>query len=275
MNQFQKSYRIQYSGISDKGYSRERNEDNFIIGDISNKELSSQNISKTITTGTLGFVMAVADGVGGEKAGEVASKTAIESLNNFFTQSDFLYPISDEIIGIYLHKIIFDAHNKIANLSIENQNFENMQTTLTILWVFNDKLYISWSGDSRAYLLRKDECMKMLTFDHSYVRELVKRGLVTIGDSKYHPYRNVITQSLGHILYPPNPDFIIYDLKIGDRILLCSDGLNNMIDDIIIESILRELCDTSDATIKLISKANEAGGKDNITVLLSDIDAIS
>jgi PPM family protein phosphatase len=271
MNQFQKSYRIQFAGISDKGFSRERNEDYFIIGDISSKELSVQNIHKTISTGNLGFVMAVADGVGGEKAGEVASKTAIESLNKFFTQSDFIYPISDEIIGIYLHKIIFDAHNKIANLSVENQNYENMQTTLTILWIFNDKLYISWSGDSRVYLLRKNESMKMLTFDHSYVRELVKRGLVTIADSKYHPYRNVMTQSLGHILYPPNPDFVIFDIKVGDRILICSDGLNNMIDDIIIESILKEYNDTSDAVIKLISKANDAGGRDNITALLSDI----
>jgi PPM family protein phosphatase len=271
MNQYQKSYKIQFSCLSDKGNSRERNEDKFLIGNISEKNFYFDNVTGNVDTGSLGFIMAVADGVGGEKAGEVAASTAIDAIKEFLIQSDILYPISDEIIGIYMHKIIFDAHNRIANLSLENQNFENMQTTLTILWIFNDKIYLSWSGDSRCYLLRRGEGLKMLTFDHSYVRELVKRGVVTKDESENHPYRNVITQSLGNILYPPNPDFFIFDLKSGDRILICSDGLNTMISDKAIETILKDHNNLSDSAVKLISSANEAGGKDNITVLISDI----
>ena len=202
-------------------------------------------------------LFAVADGMGGAQAGEVASKIATEALKESTP--------GDEAPERYLRRIAEAANERIHGLSKADASRSGMGTTLTAALVDEDEISIAHVGDSRAYLFRGGE-LKRLTSDHSMVEELRRQGKLTSEQAEEHPQRSIITRALG-----PEPevevDTMTYPLNAGDVILLCSDGLTTMIHEPEIAEILTRSPGLEHSVEALVHVANERGGRDNITVV--------
>lgn len=205
----------------------------------------------------------LADGMGGAQAGEVASRMAVEG---------FDAGLPDGSPDQELARIIAEANRRIHDSSVSDDRLAGMGTTVTAAYVGEDDVTIAHVGDSRAYLLRKGELTR-LTHDHSLVGELVARGKLTEEQAEQHPQRSVITRALG-----PEPaveiDTEVYPAFEGDIFLLCSDGLTDMVPQAALPAILGRSGSLADAGRRLISAANEAGGRDNITVVLFRLEAV-
>jgi protein phosphatase len=231
--------RIDAGASSDVGRLRTGNEDGFLVDD--RLEL-----------------YAVADGMGGHNAGEVASATALEALRAAVAS------------GKALDAAIVLANSAIFDKAATDRALAGMGTTLTAVRILGEStMLIGHVGDSRAYRIR-DGVLEQLTEDHSLVEELVREGRLSPAEAEVHPRRSVITRALG---IDPNVEVDLYtvDARTGDRVLLCSDGLTTMLRD---EEVLRigELdADPRVAADRLVDAANEAGGEDNITVLIIDV----
>lgn len=205
----------------------------------------------------------VADGMGGCNAGEVASSTAI---------SAFVEAMENAENGETLDKMmsaIAQCNKKVYQKSRENVEFLDMGTTLVAVTVENEKMFIVHVGDSRVYLFRENN-LQQITTDHSYVMELVKIGGITREEAEVHPKRNIITRAIG-IREEVEADTVIEDVKQGDKILLCTDGLSNMVSKGEMTKILIEQCSTEEKVKKLVVLANEKGGLDNISLILIEI----
>lgn len=201
-------------------------------------------------------LFAVADGMGGHKAGEVASNIAIEHLKAISAQQPDIWS---------LEKVFISANQAIATRALDESQCAGMGTTLTALWLAPNDVLVAHVGDSRAYLLR-DGKLEQITTDHSIVAELVRKGVITPQEARKHPYRNVITRALG------TSDSIEVDLlqlsrKKQDIWLICSDGLTGMLSDERIKQVLVE-APLEKAADVLIKEALKAGGSDNITLIL-------
>jgi serine/threonine protein phosphatase PrpC len=202
-------------------------------------------------------LFAVADGMGGAQAGEVASRIAAESFEPAQR--------GDEPAEAWLRAITEAANDRIHNLSQEDSTVSGMGTTLTAALLEGDEVTLAHVGDSRAYLYRDGE-LKLLTSDHSLVEELRRQGRLTDEQAEDHPQRSIITRALG----PESKvevDTMTYSARPGDVYLLCSDGLTTMVREERIAEILGELPDLDAAATQLVREANEAGGRDNITVV--------
>jgi PPM family protein phosphatase len=201
----------------------------------------------------------VADGMGGAQAGEVASRMAIETFEEGLPASG---PPEAR-----LAELVRSANHRIYDRSRAEQGRAGMGTTLTAAFFDDAHLAIAHVGDSRAYLFRDGELMR-LTQDHSLVDELVRQGKLTEEQAAEHPQRSIITRALG-----PEPEVEVdtwtYPVRAGDVLLLCSDGLTSMISEERVAEILRSARSLQAAADDLIQDANEAGGRDNITVVLS------
>ena len=203
-------------------------------------------------------IYAVADGMGGHQAGEVASSIAIEAVKSMAER--------ERTPGVRaLKEMVHAAHNAIAAHAAAHSECAGMGTTLTVLWRGGNYAYIAHVGDSRIYRFREDK-LERITQDHSLVEELVRAGIITSEEARTHPRRNVITRALG-TQGENEPDLLVSDVHKGDVFLLCSDGLNSMIEDAAIEKTLREN-DLEHAADSLIEQALAAGGRDNVTVVL-------
>ncbi len=202
-------------------------------------------------------VFAVADGMGGAQAGEVASQIAAEA---FETGTE-----SGESPERYLERIVRVANERIHRLAMRDSDRSGMGTTLTAAVLRDDEISLAHVGDSRAYLLRDGE-LRRLTSDHSLVEEMRRRGQLTERQAEEHPQRSIITRALG-----PEPevdvDTMTYPGQPGDVIVLCSDGLTTMVSEAKIEKILNNAKDLDAAVKRLVKEANSEGGRDNITVL--------
>ncbi len=198
---------------------------------------------------------AVADGMGGHAAGEVASEIAVR------TMADMVTAGADSEDLEANHAVITAARKK---------GRAGMGTTLTAAVIEGERLSIAQVGDSRAYLLHRGK-MQQLTRDHSLMADMIEAGELTLEEAKVHPKRSVITRALGS---DPGmqPDLYELNVKAGDRLLLCSDGLSTMLDDDQIESILVRTRDPQRAASLLVNEAIAAGGHDNITVIVLDIE---
>lgn len=201
---------------------------------------------------------AVADGMGGAKAGEVASAMAAET---FAGESD-----SGEPAEAQLTRILREANRRIYELATSDDSHRGMGTTVTAAKVTGSEVSLGHVGDSRAYRLRADE-LEQVTRDHSLVAELERSGQITPEAAEHHPQRSIITRALG-----PEPDVQVdtYTLagRAGDLFLICSDGLTSMISDDELASILRASETLEEAADALVRAANQSGGKDNITVVM-------
>src|SRR3954449_852197 len=203
-------------------------------------------------------LFAVADGMGGAKAGEVASAVAVEAVEGA--------PESREPAEAQLAGIVRAANRRIYDLAVADESRRGMGTTLTLAKVHDGEVSLAHVGDSRAYRMREGE-LSQLTRDHSLVAELERSGQITPEAAEHHPQRSIITRALG-----PEPDVEVdtYTLagREGDVFLICSDGLTSMISDDEMTSILRAAPSLDEASDALVRAANQSGGKDNITVIL-------
>lgn len=213
------------------------------------------------------ILCAVADGMGGHNAGEIASETAVSAIKELFNDN-FL---KHKEIPDFINKSINYANKKIRDKSIVSDDYNGMGTTLAMAIIdkYEKMLYVGNVGDSRVYIVSPRK-MDQITFDHSLVAEYIKQGKITQNEAKTHPKRNVITRALG-----TNDDVIgdVFELKIEKNIklLLCSDGLTNHLSN---DEILEIINDrkNNDYIRCLIDKANQKGGTDNITIIVVEIE---
>jgi len=262
--------KVKIFATSHVGLIRKNNEDSF----YSNLALEGDPIPLDQYDKALVFM--VADGMGGAKAGEVASmitKQTFEEYTNRFNEEK----ISCSQVCLLLRELILECHDRIVKKSKQSKECEGMGTTVVAAAIYFNKLFIAWCGDSRAYGITKRQDnpqIHQLNYDHSVVMEWVRDGQLTMEEAKVHPMSNLITQSLGSPQEMPNPEIKIFDIRQGDRILLCSDGLNTMVEDEEILQLVLQHKSLKKSSEELIKKALENGGKDNVTVLEIELEEI-
>ena len=251
---------LQCSALSDTGMVRAQNEDAVVV------------------LADLGVAI-LADGMGGYQAGEVASRMAIDvcsrSLQQDFAGFEWL-PGSErsERLSRLLLKAVFSANAAIFQASLADVHHAGMGTTLVLTLAHHDKLLVAHVGDSRLYRLR-DGQLEQITRDHSQVQDQVDAGLLSPEQARNAPNRNLVTRALG-IDMLVQPELNRYATRAGDLYLLCSDGLNDMVDDAQIAAIVRAGGASLDATAAaLVASANAMGGADNVSVILIRIDALA
>ncbi len=207
----------------------------------------------------------LADGMGGYQGGEIASKLATLSVKSYI-ESNFSkidYTNKEEILKLIQSSIEY-ANMVVYEKAKENEELTNMGTTLEVCIIYNNKAFIGHIGDSRIYRIRKD-IMRKITQDHSYVQKLVKDGTITKEEAINHPKKNMLIKALGCTPYV-EPDVMVKGFLKDDIIVICSDGLTNMLSEEEIYTIVTKDIDKS--SDELINKANERGGHDNITVII-------
>ena len=202
-------------------------------------------------------VFAVADGMGGHAAGEVASEIAIQTL---------VENAPDTADGDALARAVVEANRAVIRAAVDGRGKQGMGTTMTAAVLDGARLVVAQVGDSRAYLLHRGN-LQRITRDHSLVADMVEAGEITEEQARVHPQRSVITRALGS---DPRtlPDIYEMTLEGGDRLLLCSDGLSSMIEDDVIQSVLVRRCDPQLCANILVNEAIKAGGYDNVTAVI-------
>lgn len=255
---------------------RDNNEDNFTVcPDLTQNEwMMPADHQQVISLGERGCLMVVADGMGGQNAGEVASAIAIETVQSMLAPEN----LSDKVltksstIKDYLKKVVSKADSNVKKYSEEHPEAEGLGSTIVMAWVIGNKAYIAWLGDSRAYALVSGQGIKRLSKDHSYVQQLVDEGKLTDIEAMNHPNSNIITRSLGDTSQKAKADVEEYSLQDGEIILLCSDGLCGVCTDDEIAGVLTE--EANDLQVckeQLTDIALDNGGSDNITIALMQI----
>lgn len=233
---------MRYAALSDVGRVRENNEDSWHAD---------------------GRVFIVADGMGGHQAGEVASAAAVERFLRYDRENRHLPTLRR------LNEGILAANDFLGRMAAENPGLEGMGTTFTVL-VLEGGAFLGHVGDSRAYLLREGR-MISLTRDHSLVAKMVREGLLTPRQARVHPRRNVILRALG-MKSRLTVDLATPDLRAGDRVLLCTDGLTSGLEDEELKNILASVDDPAECCRRLVMEANARGGEDNVTVVVVDLE---
>ena len=265
---------IQIAAKTDVGLVRKNNEDSFVVcADLTTPNWECHETSEPIHLGKFGSLLVVADGMGGANAGEVASAIAIETVKDLFVPETLEKIVSNEAEIIpFLTKVIETADTNIRNKSKEDISTHGMGTTIVLTWILNGKAYLSWCGDSRCYLFNEKIGYLRLSNDHSYVQSLVDKGELDPEMAFDHPYSNIITQCLGDAENHAIPDSRIQQLRNGDVIMLCSDGLCGYCRDNQIADIVLENCnDVVVCRDKLVEAALEEGGFDNVTLAVAKI----
>lgn len=231
--------------LTDKGLKRESNQDSFVI---------EQDLGLYI----------VADGMGGHFGGEIASSLAVESMRNFIR--DYQMKAGDDK-SLLAHAYRF-ANQRIQQRAKEEPRLFGMGTTMVASFVVGDKLYIGNVGDSRAYLFRKGSLWQ-LTEDHSLMNEQLRAGLISEAQIENYQGKNVITRSVGYE-NEVQVDLLEREIQKGDHFLMCSDGLCGLVEDQVIEDILKK--ENGEYAVQAcVKKALENGGDDNVTVLLLEV----
>lgn len=232
---------------TDIGMVREVNQDYVYVSDL--------------PIGNLPNLFIVADGMGGHKAGEFASRFTVEVVKDELAKS-----VEDNPEAM-IKQAITSANQKLLETARQDSRLEGMGTTLVVATVIERTLYFANVGDSRLYLLNHD--IKQVSKDHSLVQEMVRLGGIKQEEAKNHPDKNIITRAIG-AKEQVEVDFYEYRLQKGDIILMCTDGLSNMVDDTEMLRIVKSSRDIVEAVEGLIKKANENGGNDNIGIVAVD-----
>lgn len=240
---------MNWSKLSHIGLVRKNNEDNCCVCD------------------DLGL-FAVADGMGGHKAGEIASKLALDELESFLRSDSQI--LEDDPV-----EALMKAFTKVNQIVLDyaktnGDNFRGMGTTITAALLHGDKIHIAHVGDSRAYLMRNRE-IRMLTSDHSLVNELVKSGGLTVEEADRHPQRNILTRAIG-TAQTVKVDVSTLQVCKGDVIILCTDGLSNLVSLEEIKQIAETQEFLGERAKRLTELALDRGGGDNITVILYQVE---
>lgn len=235
----------------------------FAMTDVGRARSNNQDYiySNELSVGHLDNLFIVADGMGGHSGGEVASSTATETIVSYINNSDIDKPVK------LLQHAIEEANSKLVSMAAEDEGLDGMGTTIVAATLKDDQLYLANVGDSRLYIIHED--IEQITKDHSLVDELVRSGSISKEEARFHPKKNIITRAVGAregILI----DLFQVSLEPGDLILMCTDGLTNMLEDEDIFMMVRQQRDVAGMVERLIFAANECGGYDNISVLIID-----
>lgn len=249
-NSFQGGSNVRIGAFTDTGKTRKVNEDSFFVSNIND----DPSIVYCI----------IADGMGGHNAGEVASKIAIEQISDYIQKAYNKDLSQNQVINVLQHSMNI-ANRAIYAKALESDDCYGMGTTAVICLVHQDDAFIAHIGDSRAYIIR-DNNMYQITTDHSMVEELVSNGTITREQADCHPQKNVITRALGD-KSDVKADIYIHTYAKNDIILICTDGLTNMLRDSEILAEMTECEDMQSAVEKLVHLSNDRGGLDNITVV--------
>ncbi len=241
---------MQFFSLTDTGKCRTNNEDSYGVKEIANFT-----------------VLVVADGMGGANSGEVASAKAIETVFEALKKPLSKKPSLPEIPRI-LTKVMDKANATVYKLSVSDSEKTGMGTTLDMCIVAENTVYIAHIGDSRVYKVSAEGAITKLTKDHSLVEYLLETGALTPEEAKHHPQKNIITKALG-TAPKIEADIISRDIVNGDRLVICSDGLSNMVTDETIAGVAAENTPLAERAQKLVDLANNAGGRDNITVIIA------
>ncbi len=266
-------------GLTDKGRVRPANEDHFAVVEL----VRTLHVYQTSVPNTAsrygsprGHLFLVADGMGGHRAGEVASALTIKTIDSFLlnTLNRFfnLKPADEHVVMKEFQGALLRADSRIFEEAVSHPELEGMGTTLTLAFAVDWKLFVAHAGDSRAYLFSRGE-LRQLTRDHTLVAEMVRRGTLSPREASTHPYRSMVTNVLGGHEQGVLVEMHRLTLEPDDVLLLCSDGLTGMLPDERIATILTEEREPESACNRLIAEANAQGGRDNITAVVSRFEA--
>lgn len=222
------------AGKYDPEAPQDGNEDNYYIDDdLSDATPSHVVADKDVNLSDCGALMAIADGMGGMNAGEVASQIAHDTVAEYFAPGKITPQLAEthEKRCRYMERVIREADRRIKSDSCHNDEHESMGSTLIMAWLVGRDLSVTWIGDSRAYRFNPRTGIESLSKDHSYVQELVDKGIITYEQTFEHPQGNVVTRSLGDKSQKASPESRLYKVNDGDIILLCSDGLSGVLRD--------------------------------------------
>lgn len=243
---------MDYYGISDVGLVRSANQDRFVI--VSKNKLKSEKPR---------LMAMVCDGIGGAKAGEVASEQSIKILEQAYGNVSSFASVQ-ELEG-WLYQNIRKVNDRVFSMAITDKKYHGMGTTLVGCLIHDNLCRVVHVGDSRAYCLKKDE-FSVLTEDHTFMNELLRQGEMTVEEASVHPKRNYLTNAIG-VFNQIRIDMIALDEGF-DALLLCSDGLHGMVSPNKIEMILRQPWNAKEKCELLVKAAKQFGGIDNITVVV-------
>ena len=241
---------------TDLGRVRDNNEDKFDFFEPEDPAVLA----------TKGCFYAVADGMGGHSAGQIACELALKTVIEIYYSS----PSADT--EATLRHAVIEANALIYDSAQTNPDRQGMGTTLTAVVVLEDRLTVAQVGDSRAYLLRSHQ-ITQVTEDHSWVAEQVRLGTMTLAEAQVSPFRNIITRSIGTSA-AVEPDVFTHEIQVGDTLVLCSDGLSGHLEPYEIQSITEEHSPSA-AALSLVEAANERGGRDNITAVVLAVRALT
>lgn len=270
------------------GAVREGNEDNYYADDnLSDNKPGSFVADQIVEMSEYGLLMVVADGMGGQNAGEVASQIAVDTVKEYFSPGMISNKnaTSHSKRGKYMEEVIKEADNRIKIDAKHNPERHGMGSTIIMAWIVGNELTLSWCGDSRAYRYNPKRGIELISKDHSYVQELADKGIITYDDTFDHPQGNIVTRSLGDSTQKAKPETREFSIFKDDIILLCSDGLSGVLRDKKtydhegnlypgdnIEDIINEnhtcLVECRDALLKA---AEEADWYDNVTIVMCEI----
>lgn len=263
------------AGMTDVGKKRANNQDQFLIADLHKnmrvRSSSDSTLSEQLFGKALGRLFLVADGVGGGQAGELASQLAMQTMAQFLLNSmHWLFNPKQPDIEQFIDDLKAGAmcsHETVRDLGENDASRRGMGTTLTAAYMLWPMLYVLHVGDSRCYVLREGK-LELITKDQTLAQHLCDCGQLNGKEFRESPYQNVLLSAIGA---QDNPDAIVYQTRLytGDRILVCSDGVNAHLEDSEIEKILGSDQTPSGVCQQLVDLANERGGRDNITAVVA------
>ena len=235
-------------GKTDVGIVRSSNQDNFVVRNL------DQNCAYAI----------VCDGMGGHNGGNIASELAVRSLDSALS-AGYDASTRNRNVRNLLNNVVRHANGTVYSVSLKDEHLKGMGTTVVLAYVVDEQLYVAHVGDSRAYLFENGK-MCPITKDHSIVQQMLDSGKITPEEAREHPYRHIITRVVG-FTGDAEPDIGVFDFTPQSMVLLCSDGLTNVLEDDQIEAIIANT-PHNQVCSELIRQANQGGGPDNITVAI-------
>lgn len=256
---------LRLAGATDVGRIRDHNEDNLVLADLTRETRGSDDVGAVVSVGDRGLLLAVCDGMGGALAGEIASQMAVDVIHTIMQDSSA--PEDVDEFAQTLVTAVQEAGARIFLAAKTNRNQHGMGTTSTVAGVFGSTLFVGQVGDSRAYLYRGGK-LRQITKDQSLVSKLIEAGRLTEEQAESYEHAHIILQALG-TADAVSVDLSFIELRRGDALMLCSDGLSGLATHEQIQEALAETDDPAECCQRLIDAANDAGGHDNITVVVA------
>lgn len=267
---------IDYAAITHPGRVRKNNEDAYLVSAIDGAEPQVNGPSRTPKLCKSGLLAAVADGMGGAAAGEIASREGLAAVAVYLFGHWGILPkeqATEAALVAALQGAATQASEAVLRWSDSERTARGMGSTLTASMLWNGNLYVAQVGDSRAYLYRQGQ-LTQLTRDQTLVNEMITAGSITAEEARTHPQRNMITQALG-CPQPVRPQMVKLALRRGDRVLICSDGLHGELDDQGIQEVFAGAWSPKRSLELMVEGALAHGGRDNITGLLLAVDDLT